>query len=146
MRIPRRVGSALALGLLLVPAGFADTPRDAREKATAKPAGKTSPSDSLATPATKLPARPALSIRALAVSPRPASPPADTYLEDPTWTPLAATSGTIGLFTVETGDTLPRRGFSFSTYANKFSRMPASITVFNRSEERRVGKECRSRW
>jgi outer membrane protein OmpA-like peptidoglycan-associated protein len=44
---------------------------------------------------------------------------------------MPATSGTLGLFTVETGETLPAHGFSFSTYVNKFSRMPGSITVLN---------------
>jgi len=44
---------------------------------------------------------------------------------------MPATSGTLGLFTVETGETLPTKGFSFSTYVNKFSRMPGSVTVLN---------------
>ena len=44
---------------------------------------------------------------------------------------MPATSGTLGLFTVETGETLPAKGFSFSTYVNKFSRNPGSVTVLN---------------
>ncbi|MFY9585332.1 MAG: hypothetical protein WAR21_12665, partial [Candidatus Acidiferrales bacterium] len=46
-------------------------------------------------------------------------------------TPMPATTGGLGLFTVEIGETLPARGFSFSAYANKFSRMPGSVTVLN---------------
>ncbi|HEX9759837.1 MAG TPA: PKD domain-containing protein, partial [Candidatus Acidoferrales bacterium] len=34
-------------------------------------------------------------------------------------------------FTLETGDTLPRKGFAASASANKFSREPGSITVLN---------------
>ncbi|HEV2489707.1 MAG TPA: hypothetical protein VGT03_07860 [Candidatus Acidoferrales bacterium] len=42
---------------------------------------------------------------------------------------MAATSGGLGLFTVETGETLPRHGASFETGVNKFSRGPGSVTV-----------------
>jgi len=131
MRIPRRVSVALALSVLMIPAGFADTPGNAGAKSVAKPAGKPSSKESLERRSITSPSKPALLVRATAVSPRSAPRPANSYLEDPSWTPLAATSGTLGLFTVETGDTLPGGGFSFSTYVNKFSRMPASITVLN---------------
>ncbi len=131
MRIPRRVGVALVLSMLFIPAGFADTPGNAGAKPLVKPSGKSSSNDSLGRRSTSSPSPSPLPVRATVVSPRPAPRPANPYLEDPSWTPLAATTGTIGLFTVETGDTLPRGGFSFSTYVNKFSRMPASITVLN---------------
>ncbi|MFZ0923717.1 MAG: hypothetical protein WA020_11700, partial [Candidatus Acidiferrales bacterium] len=42
---------------------------------------------------------------------------------------MAAFSGGLGLFTIDTGDTLPRHGASFEIGANKFSRDPGSITV-----------------
>ena len=42
---------------------------------------------------------------------------------------MLATTGTIGLFTVETADTLPKGGFAFSAYGNKFGRMPGSNTI-----------------
>ncbi len=38
--------------------------------------------------------------------------------------------GRIGLFTLETGDTLPKGGFAFSAFGNKFGRMPGSVTLF----------------
>ena len=54
----------------------------------------------------------------------------DEYRPAPKFTPMLATTGTIGLFTVETGDTLPKGGFAFSVYGNKFGRMPGSVTIF----------------
>jgi outer membrane protein OmpA-like peptidoglycan-associated protein len=42
---------------------------------------------------------------------------------------MAAFSGGLGLFTIDTGDTLPRHGATFEIGANKFSRDPGSITV-----------------
>lgn len=53
----------------------------------------------------------------------------DAYDGSPKWLPMAATSGGLGLFTIDTGDTLPRHGASFEIGANKFSRDPGSITV-----------------
>jgi len=48
----------------------------------------------------------------------------------PKFTPMLATTGTIGLFTLETGDTLPKHGVAFSAFGNKFGRMPGSVTIF----------------
>jgi hypothetical protein len=42
---------------------------------------------------------------------------------------MLATTGTVGLFTLETADTLPKHGFAFSAFGNKFGRMPGSVTV-----------------
>jgi hypothetical protein len=47
----------------------------------------------------------------------------------PRFTPMLATSGTLGLFTLETGDTLLKGGFAFSAFGNKFGRMPGSVTI-----------------
>ncbi len=44
---------------------------------------------------------------------------------------MLATTGTLGMFTVETGDTLPQSGFAFSSYGNKFSRQPGSVSVWS---------------
>lgn len=44
--------------------------------------------------------------------------------------PMPATSGTIGIFTVETGQLL-QSGWSFSIYGNRFGRMPGSVVVSN---------------
>jgi outer membrane protein OmpA-like peptidoglycan-associated protein len=42
---------------------------------------------------------------------------------------MLATTGTIGLFTLETADTIPKGGFAFSAFGNKFGRMPGSVTI-----------------
>src|SRR5687767_16033035 len=39
-----------------------------------------------------------------------------------------------------------RRGYKFSTYATWWIRQAITRSIADRSEERRVGKECRSRW
>ncbi len=43
--------------------------------------------------------------------------------------PMPATSGTPGLFTVQTAETLPKGAFTVSAYANKFGLAPGSATV-----------------
>jgi outer membrane protein OmpA-like peptidoglycan-associated protein len=66
------------------------------------------------------------------VAPSPQAPQgARAQPEERTPRPVAATTGTLGFFTVETGETLPKKGFSTSTYVNKFSREPGSVTVLN---------------
>jgi outer membrane protein OmpA-like peptidoglycan-associated protein len=54
----------------------------------------------------------------------------DEYKPAPKFTPMLATTGTLGLFTLETADTLPKHGFAFSAFGNKFGRMPGSVTIF----------------
>jgi len=48
----------------------------------------------------------------------------------PPVSPVAATTGTLGLFTLETGELLPRHGWSLSGYADRFTRMPGSVWIF----------------
>ena len=48
----------------------------------------------------------------------------------PRFTPMVTTTGTLGLFTVETADTIPKGGFGYSAFGNKFGRMPGSVTIF----------------
>ena len=43
--------------------------------------------------------------------------------------PVAATSGGLGLFTLETGQLLPKKGWTASAFANKFTRMPGTTTL-----------------
>ena len=45
------------------------------------------------------------------------------------WVPMLSNTGNPGMFTVETGETLPRGGFAFTAGADKFSRDPGNITV-----------------
>ena len=52
------------------------------------------------------------------------------YKPAPKFTPMLATTGTLGFFTLETADTLPKHGFAFSAFGNKFGRMPGSVTLF----------------
>ena len=45
------------------------------------------------------------------------------------WVPMPALDGTPGLFTLGTGDTLPKGGFDVVAGVNKISRLPGDITV-----------------
>ncbi len=128
LTIVRRAGVSLALSLLLIPGLWADGPakadtkskkakKDGAEVTTdAQPAKKEG--DSAAAPAAR-------------AAKKPAGAPSSAGNEAPKQIPMPATAGTLGLFTVETGETLPTRGFSFDAYVNKFSRMPGSVTVLN---------------
>jgi outer membrane protein OmpA-like peptidoglycan-associated protein len=115
---------------LLVPAGFSKSPAGNSDK-TAKNTDDAAPAISGDTPA------PSDATSADADAPAaPAQAPTsdkkskdDEYKPAPLFTPTLATTGTIGLFTLETGDTLPKGGFAFSAFGNKFGRMPGSITV-----------------
>jgi outer membrane protein OmpA-like peptidoglycan-associated protein len=53
---------------------------------------------------------------------------ADEDSEQPNFTPMPALDGNPGLFTLETGETLPKHGWSLGVGLNKFSRMPGDIT------------------
>jgi outer membrane protein OmpA-like peptidoglycan-associated protein len=45
------------------------------------------------------------------------------------WNPMPALDGNPGLFTLETGETLPQGGFNLALSVNKFSRMPGNLTI-----------------
>jgi outer membrane protein OmpA-like peptidoglycan-associated protein len=126
MKSLSRSGVVLALGFLLASASFADDSATPKKKTAA-----TAPSVTAATLAKgDVPAKGKAAKKAAPAAPakKPARDPKTT--EDwPRWVPMAATTGTLGLFTVETADTLPRKGFSFTTGVDKFSREPGSITV-----------------
>jgi outer membrane protein OmpA-like peptidoglycan-associated protein len=47
------------------------------------------------------------------------------------WVPMPSTDGTPGLFTLDTGDTLPRGAFDFTGFAHRFGRAPGSLSVLN---------------
>jgi outer membrane protein OmpA-like peptidoglycan-associated protein len=53
---------------------------------------------------------------------------ADDESEQPPFTPMPALDGNPGLFTLETGETLPKHGWSMGIGLNKISRMPGEIT------------------
>jgi outer membrane protein OmpA-like peptidoglycan-associated protein len=112
------------LAALCVPRSYADGP--AAGKAGRNKAGAAAKSEKAEKTAS-----------ASSTSARPAATPQGPMgagaapAEAPEWTPMPATTGGLGLFTVETGETLPRKGFAFSTYVDKFGRMPGHVTVLN---------------
>jgi hypothetical protein len=68
----------------------------------------------------------------------PAPPPArkgsssrrpESDEQSPRWNPMPALDGNPGLFTLETGETLPKGGFNLTLSVNKFSRMPGNLTI-----------------
>ncbi len=116
MRLMLRVGALLLLVVMLVPAGFAKRPAKSKARKAKKDA------DTAA-----VPAAPSAAL--------PAQTAADKKSDDkdiwpaPKYLPMLATTGTLGVFTVETADMLPKHGFAFAADANKFGRMPGSATV-----------------
>src|SRR5258708_11658809 len=136
MRLIIRVLGFFLLTLLLVPAGFSkNSPRrtkslkkadhttsattsDSTPSSSTENADENSPSEP--TPATALPGQNATGIK---------TSTEDEFKPAPRFIPLLATTGTIGLFTLETGDTIPKHGFAFSAFGNKFGRMPGSVSI-----------------
>jgi hypothetical protein len=85
---------------------------------SASTAANADSNDAAAEPAAAIPSPP---------SPPPHSASADT--EEPNWTPMPALDGNPGLFTLETGETIPKHGFSIGIGLNKISRMPGDVTA-----------------
>jgi outer membrane protein OmpA-like peptidoglycan-associated protein len=82
-----------------------------------------------ATPATDAATTPALARAPVNAALAAASGGGDSSSsESPAFTPMPALDGNPGLFTLETGETLPKHGFSLGIGLNKFSRMPGEIT------------------
>jgi outer membrane protein OmpA-like peptidoglycan-associated protein len=129
MSLGTRICALLALSLLLAPASFAGDPAEAKAKAKAK---KTEASK--ATPGRTEKERAANSEAAAkpAVAPKPqGARGAGAGNGSSEYRRVPATSGGLGLFTVETAEMLPRKAFAIGSYVNKFSREPGSITVLN---------------
>ena len=97
------------------------TSKDPKTAASADPVAATQPASITGSPASDAALAPAPTAAAPADSPA-----ADIRRE---WSPMPAESGNPGMFTVETGETLPRGGFAFTAGADKFSRDPGNITV-----------------
>lgn len=53
----------------------------------------------------------------------------DADESSPRWTPMPALDGNPGLFTLETGEILPKHGFNVALSVDKFSRMPGNLTI-----------------
>lgn len=125
MRIFSRITPAILAILWLVVPTRARRPAHLRRHAEHSPAaGNGSPS---AKPRANKPAR--ASVTARKSNPAPSQLTEGAPDANPVWAPMGATSGGLGLFTVETGDTLPSRGATFETYVNKISRAPGSVSV-----------------
>jgi outer membrane protein OmpA-like peptidoglycan-associated protein len=140
MRLISRIGTLLTLVLLLTTPGFAKSPAKSKAKRSYKKTVDSTSSSSTssssdtqagesATSAATAPASPALPAQKSLDNKKEKDNGGD-YKPAPRFTPMLATTGTIGVFTVETADTLPKGGFAFSAYGNKFGRMPGSVTVF----------------
>lgn len=55
------------------------------------------------------------------------------------WVPMPATTGPLGLFTLETGELLPQKSYSFSGYVNRYAREPGTLTILNLGWSAAVG-------
>lgn len=141
MRRIERLAILSAAVLFLAAPGFADDknprPSDSANASHTDPGAK--PADtscsqppasvpsSVVTPAPACaPAAAAAMPAAVPAPPGQASDQAD--YSEPRFTPVPAVDGNPGLFTLETGETLPKRGISGAVAVNKFSRMPGDIT------------------
>jgi outer membrane protein OmpA-like peptidoglycan-associated protein len=139
LRLIMRGTGLLLLLFLLVPAGFSKNPA----KKTKRALKKTDDTTSATTSDTTVYPEPAKAGETAAPESASAAAPAfpaqnaanekkgtdDDIKPAPRFTPMLATTGTIGLFTLETGDTLPKHAFAFSAFGNKFGRMPGSVTI-----------------
>jgi hypothetical protein len=139
MRWMMRAMGLLMVMFLLVPRGFAKNPRDNNEKEARKAddastltrsATDTNPEAAKAAEAAASDAAAASSTALPAQAANNKKDNSGEFKEAPKFTPMLATTGTIGLFTLETADTLPKHGFAFSAYGNKFGRMPGSVTIW----------------
>src|SRR5579864_7741770 len=130
----------LLLILLLVPAGFSrNLPRKTKrelKKADNTTSAISSPNATVSPETAKAKESGASESASAAAPAVPAQNAAndkkgtdDDIKPAPRFTPMLATTGTIGLFTLETADTLPKHGFAFSAFGNKFGRMPGSVAV-----------------
>jgi hypothetical protein len=139
LRLIKHGVGLMILFLLLAPAGFSKTgaeKTDLNPKKTDDATAVTSP-DPITTPDTAKADATGTSDAASPPAPAPAAQTApsgkkdtnDDYKPAPVFTPMLATTGTLGLFTLETGDTIPKHGLNFSAFGNKFGRMPGSVTV-----------------
>lgn len=147
MRCIERLAILSAAALLLTAPGRADDKNSRPSDHSANPAANASSSDSGAKSADASSSQPAASLPSSVVTAAPATarataagnpaavpappPPQASDQPDysePQFTPMPAVDGNPGLFTLETGETLPKRGISAAVALNKFSRMPGDIT------------------
>ena len=150
-----RIGISLSLALVLVSAGFADDKTDhVKDTAVAMPSA--APSDSVPSsfvtsestikppsksevgaPAEVAGAKPV----AASPAPRPSAKAGDMSDDEDLqrFVPMPALSGNPGLFTLETGELLPKGAFNLSAGVSKVSRMPGDITALESGPSFGVG-------
>jgi hypothetical protein len=132
-----QLGARAAILFLIVPF-FVSTPNFADDNKPKDKNGVTAVS-STSDPNTKkdVPATDAKAASDRVTSPVPPAPPSaasnasadEEASQQNKWTPMPALDGTPGLFTLGTGDTLPKGGFDIVAGVSKLSRMPGDITV-----------------
>lgn len=138
MKAMLRACALLLLCLALVPAAFADDAGSNKSKSKNKSAVVHTDNSAVkglsalaAEPmprgsASLFPARPSATASAFPAQTPAGSRPAKEPFE---LRPMPATTGTLGVFTVDSAYLLPKGGFAIATYVNKFSRMPGNVTV-----------------
>src|ERR1700689_607242 len=123
---------SLSALLLISTASFADDDKP-KDKNGATPASSASdPNSKKDAASTDAKAAPDAGTTPAAAAPLPVASDASADDEVPQqrkWVPMPALDGTPGLFTLGTGDTLPKGGFDIVAGVNKISRMPGDITV-----------------
>src|ERR1700684_3123154 len=123
---------SLSALLLISTASFADDDKP-KDKNGATPASSASdPNSKKDAASTDAKAAPDAGATLAAATPLPVASNASADDEVPQqrkWVPMPALDGTPGLFTLGTGDTLPKGGFDIVAGVNKISRMPGDITV-----------------
>jgi outer membrane protein OmpA-like peptidoglycan-associated protein len=131
MKFPGRAAILFVSSLFLISISFADDKKpDSKDKDVVSSASLTT--DSTPSPAPGTPAATLPTPRAAAPAPRPTPAPkgqADDSEELHKWDPMPALDGNPGLFTLETGELLPKGGFDIAFSVNKISRMPGSVTI-----------------
>lgn len=136
MRFSGRAGLLLFMALFLIWACFADEKKadrkdEAAPAAVSNDAPEQPPAGSSADAATSVPVA-----NAPSGQPAPAagggkgsSSSGGGGEQVPKWDPMPALDGGLGLFTLETGEVLPKLGLAAAISVNKISRMPGSITI-----------------
>src|SRR4029077_441972 len=117
---PDRVSEAGESSTTVTTVSTANSAPDASSVAAAQPAvaaTASKPANGGATPAPKPERKGSASRR----------PESDE--QSPRWNPMPALDGNPGLFTLETGEILPKGGFNLAVSLNKFSRMPGNLTI-----------------
>ena len=127
------MGLTFFLALFLISTCFADDAKNAGTDKKDQPAAdsrSTPDSESAAANSAASPAEPDPAAKPANPAPPPQrSRPEDSSEQVPKYVPMPALDGNPGLFTLETGDTLPAGAVDLSIGVNKFSRMPGNITV-----------------